>query len=224
MPRNYKFLLRKAHRYLGVFLGVQFLFWTAGGLYFSWTDIKAIRGDDLLAEKQWAADGSKLTSPQAAIAEIRSSYPDARPLKLQLVEILGEAYYEIGFRLDDDRLISALARASDGRLRQEIGEDEARRIASAALRDAPEPLSATYLSADALAPITNTARNRFRLGRSGSATVWSSMFPPETDRSPQCATAAGAFSTSFGCFTRSISSRAMTSIITCSAGSRSSVS
>lgn len=36
---------RKAHRFLGLFIGVQFLFWTISGLYFSWTDIDEIHGD-----------------------------------------------------------------------------------------------------------------------------------------------------------------------------------
>ena len=30
---------RKHHRFLGIFIGIQFLFWTISGLYFSWTDI-----------------------------------------------------------------------------------------------------------------------------------------------------------------------------------------
>ncbi len=37
--------IRKTHRYLGVFIGIQFLFWTISGLYFSWTDIDDIHGD-----------------------------------------------------------------------------------------------------------------------------------------------------------------------------------
>ena len=37
--------IRKTHRYLGLFLGVQFLFWTISGLYFSWTNIDDIHGD-----------------------------------------------------------------------------------------------------------------------------------------------------------------------------------
>ena len=37
--------IRKTHRYLGLFLGVQFLLWTISGLYFSWTDINEIHGD-----------------------------------------------------------------------------------------------------------------------------------------------------------------------------------
>ena len=37
--------IRKTHRYLGLFLGLQFLFWTISGLYFSWSDIDDIHGD-----------------------------------------------------------------------------------------------------------------------------------------------------------------------------------
>ena len=40
--------IRKAHRYLGLFLGIQLLFWTISGLYFSWTIINEIRGEHLL--------------------------------------------------------------------------------------------------------------------------------------------------------------------------------
>lgn len=36
---------RKAHRFLGLFIGIQFLFWTVSGVYFSWTDIDEIHGD-----------------------------------------------------------------------------------------------------------------------------------------------------------------------------------
>ena len=42
--------IRKAHRYLGVFLGIQFLMWTISGMYFSWTDINEIHGDHFKKE------------------------------------------------------------------------------------------------------------------------------------------------------------------------------
>jgi hypothetical protein len=37
--------IRKSHRYLGIFLGIQFLMWTLSGMYFSWTDLDEIHGD-----------------------------------------------------------------------------------------------------------------------------------------------------------------------------------
>ena len=43
--------IRKAHRYLGLFIGIQFLMWTISGLYFSWTDIDDIHVDQFKKEK-----------------------------------------------------------------------------------------------------------------------------------------------------------------------------
>ena len=50
MKRNNQYYLRKAHRWLGVLIGIQFLGWTISGLYFSWTDIDEIHGDHFLDE------------------------------------------------------------------------------------------------------------------------------------------------------------------------------
>lgn len=38
MKRNRNYYIRKTHRYLGLFIGIQFIGWTISGLYFSWTD------------------------------------------------------------------------------------------------------------------------------------------------------------------------------------------
>lgn len=44
---NFKRLSRKTHRYFGIIIGIQFIFWTLGGLYFSWSNIDKIHGDHL---------------------------------------------------------------------------------------------------------------------------------------------------------------------------------
>lgn len=49
VTRETKNWIRKAHRYLGIFLGIQFFMWTISGLYFSWTDIDEIHGDHFRA-------------------------------------------------------------------------------------------------------------------------------------------------------------------------------
>lgn len=41
--------VRKAHRWISVLVGVQLLMWTASGLYFSWTKIDDIHGDQFLS-------------------------------------------------------------------------------------------------------------------------------------------------------------------------------
>ena len=38
-------IIRKTHRYLGLFIGIQFILWTLSGLYFSWTNLDEIHVD-----------------------------------------------------------------------------------------------------------------------------------------------------------------------------------
>ena len=40
--------IRKTHSYIGLIIGIQFLAWTVSGLYFSWTDLDEIHGDQFL--------------------------------------------------------------------------------------------------------------------------------------------------------------------------------
>jgi len=55
--------IRKTHRYLGLFIGIQFLMWTISGLYFSWTDIDEIHGDQFLNVNIEKTTFSDLISP-----------------------------------------------------------------------------------------------------------------------------------------------------------------
>ena len=45
MRHTRQYYLRRLHRYMGVTIGIQFLLWTIGGLYFSWSDMDEIHGD-----------------------------------------------------------------------------------------------------------------------------------------------------------------------------------
>lgn len=55
--------IRSTHRYLGLFLGIQFLFWTISGLYFSWTDINDIHGDQFKKTEYKPQTFNNLISP-----------------------------------------------------------------------------------------------------------------------------------------------------------------
>ncbi len=52
MSRKLHLTTRKTHRYLGLFIGIQFLFWTVGGLYFSWNNMKDVHGKTLLDKSE----------------------------------------------------------------------------------------------------------------------------------------------------------------------------
>jgi len=74
MAKSSTFYLRKIHRFLGVSIGIQILFWTISGLYFTWTNIDEIHGDQFLNEqahinhKQIQSDSIKFPDSLGAIS------------------------------------------------------------------------------------------------------------------------------------------------------------
>lgn len=105
--------IRKAHRYLGVFLGIQFLMWTISGIYFSWTDIDEIHGDQFRQEPVEKTAFINLISPTEIKVDAITS--------LELREIAGEPYYWVNHR--------QLVNAKTGVLKAEISEQDALQIA-----------------------------------------------------------------------------------------------
>ena len=106
--------IRKVHRYFGLFLGIQFLFWTISGVYFSWTDINNIHGDQFKSLGYQPKAFSNLISP----AEI--AVPD-NVYSIELRDINNTPYYWINKK----QLYNAL----DGRLKDSITKVEALYIA-----------------------------------------------------------------------------------------------
>jgi hypothetical protein len=106
--------IRKIHRYLGLFLGIQFLMWTISGIYFSWTDIDEIHGDQFRKENRIPMGFNNLVNPVSAtdLNEITS---------LELRDIGGRPFYWI----NDSYLMDALT----GLEKNEITEEEALQIA-----------------------------------------------------------------------------------------------
>ena len=88
MNRKVSHKIRKAHRYLGLFLGIQFLMWTISGLYFSWTDLDEIHGDQFKNLNYQPIAFQNLISP----SEINHSEPVN---KIEIRDIQKEPYYLI---------------------------------------------------------------------------------------------------------------------------------
>ena len=102
--------IRKTHRYLGLFIGIQFLMWTISGLYFSWTDIDDIHGDQFKNLQYQPKAFQNLLSPaQLDVPKgIRT---------IELRDINKIPYYWI----NEQQLFNAL----NGELKSEISKDEA---------------------------------------------------------------------------------------------------
>ena len=122
--------IRKAHRYLGLFLGIQFLFWTISGLYFSWTNIDEIRGEHLIKNNLKLKDFSELISP--------SKLNELNINSIELRDISGVPYYWINN--------ANLYNAYTGNLKYSITKNEAIDIAKQNLVRGLEIKSINYIS------------------------------------------------------------------------------
>lgn len=106
--------IRKIHRYLGVFIGLQFIMWTVSGLYFSWTDIDKIHGDNFKNMNYKPKSFNNLISPSSIQDTIEITSIDLR-------EINGLPFYWI----NRNKLYSA----TTGKLKEGISENEALALA-----------------------------------------------------------------------------------------------
>ncbi|MBC5991905.1 PepSY domain-containing protein [Pontibacter cellulosilyticus] len=92
-----QYYIRKSHRYLGLILGVQFLFWTLGGLYFSWNDIDEVHGDHLRKEKRNFSASLNMVSPQVVLDNLKAKGQVDSVLSVQLIEIDGMPTYQVRY-------------------------------------------------------------------------------------------------------------------------------
>ena len=112
--------IRKVHRYLGIFIGIQFIMWTVSGLYFSWTDLDEIHGDHFKKHHPEQASFNDLKGPSELSPELEIT-------SIDLQEISGEPYYFINGEV--------LINARTGEKLDEINEEDALSIASRYMKD-----------------------------------------------------------------------------------------
>lgn len=72
-------ITRKTHRYLGLFIGIQFLFWTIGGLYFSWNDMDDVHGETLLDKTEHTFDFEYQEPARKLLFHLQETNP--KPIK-----------------------------------------------------------------------------------------------------------------------------------------------
>jgi uncharacterized iron-regulated membrane protein len=121
--------IRKWHRYLGVFFGIQFLFWTIGGLYFSWTNIKTVRGDDVRKEVKRLQLPDSISSIGPAIQALQQQYPNALVDQVQLVNNASMLpLYQIRYSVGE-KVHHLMVDAQTGKTQASIDENKAVEIA-----------------------------------------------------------------------------------------------
>lgn len=129
MTINWNYRIRRIHRYLGVLLGIQFLFWTIGGLYFSWSNMDEIHGDfQKKAPPQYRADLA-FVSPSIALLNLKNKVKIHSILNIALIDVLGKPTYRMEFLHGGHHKMFQLADAQTGALRDPLSMEEATALA-----------------------------------------------------------------------------------------------
>ena len=138
MKRNKQYWIRKTHRYLGLFIGIQFLGWTVSGLFFSWNDLDSVHGDHFKKPVPSLTLDSGLVSPDQAWQKVDTENKVDSLRSIQLISILGKPTYQISYYTsmhdhsnhEDHAMVQfALVNAQTGKSRARLNEEDAIAIA-----------------------------------------------------------------------------------------------
>jgi uncharacterized iron-regulated membrane protein len=151
MTKNRNYYIRKAHRYLGVTIGIQFLLWTAGGLYFSWNNIDKVHGDHLRKSVSFLKADVEVASPTIALQALNKDKAIDSIHSIHLIRVLGKPVYQIqyfkghGGKGLHHHIHYALADATTSALRSPITKEEAVAIAQEQIIDNAKIATVEYL-------------------------------------------------------------------------------
>lgn len=135
--------IRRSHRYLGLLLGIQFTFWTLGGLYFSWTNIDEIHGDKQRKPVSRLSGAVSLVSPDSVVKKLAGPVDSLH--QVQLTAILQKPFWSISY-YSSGKLRTVLADAQTAFLRPAIQKEEAVQIARESFEGEPALHSVAYLT------------------------------------------------------------------------------
>jgi uncharacterized iron-regulated membrane protein len=121
-------LYRKLHRYFGLIIGIQFLFWTLGGIFFAWNNIDQIHGDFNRKPEKMFSGMRGWVSPEVVYSEVSKINPIDSIQSFKTIGILNDSYYQIQF-YSNGKLKTALADTQTGKVRTSLNKEEAIAVA-----------------------------------------------------------------------------------------------
>ncbi|WP_315822698.1 hypothetical protein [Paraflavitalea speifideaquila] len=154
MAKSKHYYIRKSHRYLGLILGIQFLLWTIGGLYFSWSNMDEVHGDFQKKKAPLLPADIVAVSPTVIVDNIKRVHPVDSFISIQLIEIFGNPFYQVGLAsVNHDNTgehsihaLNHLADAVTGQLRGALTREEAIAVASSRFNGEAKIKSVEYLT------------------------------------------------------------------------------
>lgn len=130
---KFHYFIRRSHRVLGICIGIQFLAWTFGGLYFSWSDMDEVHGDYELSHEDHLPEWDTLVMPTTMIDSIQFVRPWDILTGIKMINIMEHPYWQITFmdgKAEEHRDIYYLCDGISGTIRAPLTEQEAIEIAT----------------------------------------------------------------------------------------------
>jgi len=144
LKKNINYNTRKTHRYLGVFMGIQFLFWTLGGLYFSWNNMDDVHGETLLKQEKKYFPFVDFSKIQKGIDSLEIEVTIDSVHSLNLIEAFGKPLVQFKYFKNSDLKIQ-LIEAETGKLRNAFSGQECLELAEQQLKEPIPILKAEFL-------------------------------------------------------------------------------
>jgi hypothetical protein len=135
---------RKMHRYLGVFMGVQFFFWALGGLYFSWNNMDDVHGETLLKQEKKYIEAIDFSQIQNGIDSLKTLVKIDSVHSVNLFETLHKSFAQLKY-FENSHLKSQLISVETGRLRPSFTGQECLEIAEQQLKESIPIIKAEFL-------------------------------------------------------------------------------
>ncbi|MBL4747078.1 MAG: hypothetical protein JKY08_12055 [Flavobacteriaceae bacterium] len=129
---NINYNTRKAHRYLGLFIGIQFLFWTIGGLYFSWNNMDDVHGESLLKHERTYFKDINFATLQKGIDSIQLDTKIDSTHSVRLINVLGKPIAQYRY-FEQGQVKLQLIDASSGALKAPLTGQECLELAESKL-------------------------------------------------------------------------------------------
>ncbi len=145
LKKSFHYQIRKYHRYLGLFIGIQFFLWTAGGLYFSWTNLDDIHGDHLHKNPPLLPVNLPEINSTRIVEQLKQAGADSIRA-FSLIELNGQILARVRYLLPDGSGDTRLFDAVSGNERPPINRREAIRMAKSLIIPPAEPVKVEYLT------------------------------------------------------------------------------
>ena len=131
--KNINYNTRKIHRYLGLFIGIQFFFWTLSGLYFSWNNMDDVHGETLLKQEKHYVSDVNFSNIQKAVDSLKTISKVDSVHSIKIIETLGKPIAQFHY-FNEGKFNTQLINVKTGTLRNPFSEEESLKMVKERLK------------------------------------------------------------------------------------------